>query len=373
MTRILALVTFKVFPPQMGGQKGVVFFYQHLKEKTDVFLVVSNNNEAAPPGWDVQPFLFSNRKTYLNAFTILRLRKIIRQKKIEVIVAEHSYAAWLALLLKKTSGIPFVIHSHNIEALRFQQMGRRWWKGYLQYEKWIHQQADHSFFISKEDKEYAIKNFGLQPQKCSVATYGVEMPPPVELTKQQWLQSLGLKGAETIFYFNGTLDYNPNYDAVQGLINNLAPLLQQSLSHFKIIITGNRTPNHLIEQLNLNPHFLYLGFVADVQPFYQLTDVFVNAVQNSSGVKTKVIEALSAGCKVVSFKSGAAGIDASVCGNHLQVVADGDWQLFAQLAIENIGAKKEPLPKAFYDTYLWNNIAKQAALRLEEVARKYAY
>ncbi|MGV3657166.1 MAG: hypothetical protein ACO1NX_04400 [Chitinophagaceae bacterium] len=104
-----------------------------------------------------------------------------------------------------------------------------------------------------------------------------------------------------------------------------------------------------------------------------MADVFLNAVQNSSGVKTKLIEALAAGGRVVSFKSGATGIDAAVCGNHLQVVEDGNWELFAQLAIENAGAQKESLPKAFWNTYLWNNIAQQAAHKLEEVAHKHAH
>jgi len=372
MTRVLALVTFKVFPPHMGGQKGVALFYKHLKAFTDVYLAVSKNNEAAPSDVDVQPLLFSNRQTYLNPFVLRKLRKIIQQKKIELIIAEHSYTGWIAWLLKKTSQIPFVIHSHNIEALRFQQMARPWWKVYMRYEKWIHQQADHSFFISKEDEAFAIQNFGLQPQNCSVVTYGVEAPKQITISKQQWLQSLGLKGSETVFYFNGTLDYKPNYDAVQLLLNNIAPALQKVLLHFKIIVSGNRASYQLQEQLKTNPNFLYAGYVTDVQPFYQLADVFVNPVQNNSGVKTKVIEALAAGCQVVSFESGAAGIDRSVCGNQLQVITDSNWLLFAQKMVELANMAKEPLPKAFWNTYLWNNIAEQAAFVLDEVARKHA-
>ena len=371
MTRALALITFKVFPPQMGGQKGVVLFYKHLKGILKVCMAVSKNNEAAPSGWDVQPLLFDNRKTFLNPFNYWKLKKLVQEKQINILIAEHSYAAWLALLLKKTFQIPFIIHSHNIEALRFQQMGRPWWKSYWSYEKWVHKKADHSFFISAEDEAYAVKNFGLDKSKCSVITYGVEAPKKVELSKAAWRLTLGLKGDEKLFYFNGTLDYKPNFDAVLALVHQVAPLLQQSLQAFKIIISGNRAPDALIQLITGNPHFLYAGFVADVQPFYQYADVFLNPVLNCSGIKTKVIEAIAAGCTVVSTQSGAAGIDASVCSDKLLMHADNNWVSFAQNAIQIAQQPKAPTPKAFYDTYLWNNIAEQAAKKMEELALKY--
>lgn len=372
MTRVLALVTFKVFPPQMGGQKGVVYFYKHLGSLLPVTLALSRNNQTPAADWDAVPLLYDNRKMFLNPFAPFRLKKIIREKRIDVVVAEHSYAGWLGWLLKKMFQVPFVIHSHNIEALRFQQMGRRWWRLYGNYEKWIHQKADYNFFISREDLHYAQQQFGLPPHKCSVITYGVEPALNSLISKEAYLQSLGLNGSECIFYFNGTLDYKPNLDAVRVLIHQVAPLLQQQNISFKIIVSGNRAPQELVAQLQENPHFLYLHYVEDVQVLYCIADIFLNPVLNNTGVKTKVIEAIAAGCTVVSTQSGTWGIDRQVCGDKLRTVEDGNWQQFVKVAIEAAQAPRADTPKAFYDTYLWNNIARQAAQKIKEVARKHA-
>lgn len=371
MINVLALVSFQVFPPQMGGQKGVAFFYKHLKALLNVSLVVSRNNKEVPTGWQVEKVLFDNRKMFQNPFVFGRLKKIIQQKEIQLIIAEHSYIAWMALGLKKMFQIPYVIHSHNIEALRFRQMNRAWWKIYWHYEKWVHQKADHNFFISREDEQYALVNFHLNPQKCSVATYGIEATRVASITKKQWLFSLGLKPDTTVFYFNGTLDYKPNCDAVHVLINEVAPLLQKRLDKFKILISGNRAPQLLVNKLKGHPHFLYLGLVEDVQLVYQMADVFVNPVVNNSGVKTKVVEALAAHCTVVSTHSGAVGINREVCGAKLAIAEDNNWAQFAGLIVQYSKQPSIKTQPAFYDTYLWNNIAQKAALKMVEVVQQH--
>jgi hypothetical protein len=67
-------------------------------------------------------------------------------------MAEHSYAGWIALLLKRSNHVPFIIHSHNLEAIRFRHMQRWWWKGYYHYERWIHQKADCNFLSAMSIK-----------------------------------------------------------------------------------------------------------------------------------------------------------------------------------------------------------------------------
>lgn len=371
MTKVLALVTFKVFPPQMGGQKGVVYFYKHLKNLLLVTIAVSKDNEKAPADWDVQTVLFPNKKMFLNPFVLRKLKRIIQQKGIEVIIAEHSYTGWVAWMLMKITGNPFILHSHNIEALRFRLMNRKWWRLYWFYEKWIHQKSDHNFFISVEDQTYAIQNFRLLPQKCSVITYGIEVAQGIHVDKKAWLQSFHLKGSETIFYFNGTLDYKPNYDAVNILLTIVAPMISIALENFIIVVSGNRAPATLIAQMNANPHFLYVGFAQDAAELYALADVFVNPVTNNSGVKTKVIEAVGSGCHVVSTRSGASGIEKDLCDNNLNIAEDHNWQQFTDLMLLAAATPKKAAPKSFYDTYLWNNIAAKAAATIRQVAYQH--
>lgn len=371
MTKVLGLVTFKVFPPQMGGQKGVALFYKQLAKYLEVTLVCSKDNDstfARSHGLAIRPLLFSNRRIYSNLSCLGKLQRLVKDTEVDVIISEHSYPAFLGIWLKKRTGKPFIIHSHNIEALRFKQMGRWWWTTFLKYERWVHRQADFNFFISEEDKEYALGTFGLDPQKCAVITYGTEQPAiPLQPNKAQLKKELGLDPGEKLFLFNGTLDYKPNVDAVNTLIYQINPSLSGQLDAYKIVITGNRASPELIRLINQQSNIVFKGFVNDIDVYYQAADLFLNPVINDSGVKTKVIEALANNCTVVSFAAGSMGIPAHVCADKLITVADGDHTSFAQQMLATLKKEQSDTPPAFYKYYNWDNIAQNAAHYINKV------
>ncbi len=374
MTTTLGLVTYRVYPPLMGGQKGVAHFYDHLCKEQPVVLALSKNN-ALPAGTGMPslPVLHQNKVVFFNLFRIGLLKKIVKEKCIRLIVAEHSYTGWIALLLKKQTGLPFIIHSHNLEALRFKHMRRWWWKLYWHYEKWIHQKADFNFFISDEDGTYALRHFYLDRAKCETITYGVESAPVKSgLEKKNFLSALRLNESYTVLFFNGTLDYAPNYEAVRILISEVAPRLKKRLQLFKILISGNRISQHLKQHIAQQPDFLYLDYVPDVNLLYQSAHLFLNPILNNTGVKTKLIEAIANHRTVVSTESGATGIREKACGSKLVTVADGDWNQFADAVVEQLQRLQSPTPDVFFEYYLWANIAKKAADAINKTVQQHA-
>ena len=88
--------------------------------------------------------------------------------------------------------------------------------------------------------------------------------------------------------------------------------------------------------------------------------MFVNPVIEGGGIKTKLVEALAAGCSAVSVKSGAAGVDPALCKEKLSICADGDWPAFIQLVLQT-GNFHIPLPAAFYTEFYWGNIVQKTA------------
>lgn len=373
MMRVLALVTYRIFPTLMGGQKGVALFYEHLQKHIHVVLALSNDNIlSGNEPVDAVKVLHRNRWIFLNCFHIGVLKKLARQHNIHLIIAEHSYAGWIAWLLRKRTRLPFIIHSHNLEALRFKHMRRWWWKVYKQYEKWIHQKADFNFFISDEDKAYAIRNFHLKKGKCATITYGVAPFQKSSVSREVFLKSIGLHESYHILFFNGTLDYEPNYEAVFALGREVAPRLSAGVKLFKILISGNRIPPSLKRFIEAQHHLQYLDYLPDVVVAYQAAQLFINPIQNNSGVKTKVIEAIANHCTVVSTASGAAGIYKKACSSKLITVADGDWDGFAARIVEQLQKPPEPTPTLFFDTYLWDVIAQKAAVEIAGVVTQHA-
>jgi glycosyltransferase involved in cell wall biosynthesis len=360
---VLGLVSFRVFPTHMGGQKGVALFYKHLRQHVPVVLAVSNDNKDSG-ALESYAVLHPNRKMLLNLFRLQWLKNLVRRRHISLVIAEHSYTGWLAWLLKR----PFIIHSHNIESSRFRQMHKKGWRLYRAYEGWIHRRADHSFFISEEDRELAIQSFRVPPSRASVVTYGIEKKEALS-GKAALRRKLGLDENLRIFLFNGTLDYKPNYDAVVRLVEEIDPLLRKKMSGYRIIITGNRAPAELIKKMLGKETIHFEGYVEDVDLYYQASDLFLNPVSNDTGVKTKLIEAIANNCTAVSTWSGASGIRKDLCGQKLVCVTDGEWNSFVDLVMQAMNADLTT-GAAFYDYYLWENIAARAADKINELMQR---
>ncbi len=365
MANVLGLVSFRVFPTHMGGQKGVAVFYQYLQQQLNVLLICSTDNKDSDKV-RMERILFPNKKIYKNIFRIKKLARLIQSNKIEIIVAEHSYTGWIAWLLQKKTGIPFIIHSHNIESKRFQKMNKWLWTPYHWYEGWIHRKAQHNFFISKDDEDFAIKEFHLDALKCSVITYGLDEIVEKKDAKDQLKKILGIDD-EAILFFNGTLNYKPNIDAISYLLYKLDPVLQKENFLYKIVITGNQASPFLQKKIAANPRFIYKGFVDDVELYYQGADVFINAVNNDTGIKTKLVEALANNCTVISTRPGATGIPSQLAGAKLIILNSNEPKLMAKAILLNLKRQGQPISEEYLDYFNWNNITAKASEKINQL------
>jgi glycosyltransferase involved in cell wall biosynthesis len=246
------------------------------------------------------------------------------------------------------------------------QMNRRYWKLYRMYEKWIHQQADHSFFITEADRQYAMANFDLPLAKCTTVPYGVKEIKSIGNARQQVIAQYNIRSAH-LLYFNGTLDYLPNKKAVEWIIGQLDPALQKRQLDYQIIISGKKLSWKLQSKIRLTKTITYLRFVENVEWLYQASSIFINAVVNNSGVKTKVVEALANNCTVVSMQTGAAGIPAELYNGKMFIVKDNDSEAFAESIIQALSRQALQTPEAFFDYFSWKNIAKKAAKQIDEL------
>lgn len=360
---ITALVPYQVFPAKMGGQKGIAFFYRYLSRLLPVTIISTANNEI-PANLDAQllPVLATSKLRYINPFLFFTLKEIIIKNKSTHLVLEHPYYGWLGWLLQKFCKIKLVIHSHNIESVRFKSTGRWWWKILWQYEKMVHRRADINFFITDEDREFAIRNFKLEAEKCHCITYGFEMsepPLPKEklAAKKALQQKHAINDAEKILLFNGTLDYKPNLDALDSILLHINPLLLLNKKFaYKIIICGKGLPDSYDELKSYRgSNIIYAGFVDDINLYFKGADIFINPVIEGGGIKTKVVEALGYNLTVISTRSGAIGIPSSISGKKLYNITDSDWQGFANAIYEADSAEK--IPAGFFEQFYWGNIA----------------
>lgn len=376
MIKIACIVPYQIIPPETGGHRGIYLFYQALSRYAEVTcFTVKENTAWKNENIRIIPILGSTKSKlrYINPLLVSKIKKYCKSQGIPILVSEHPYFGWLTYALKKLTGMPYAIHSYNIESMRFKTIGKAWWPILFLYEKFSHRHADANFFITQEDREYAIRHFGLQTDRCFVATYGIEQDGPPGIDKQGARQEIcktyGFDPSTLLLLFNGSLNYSPNENAVKKIIHNINPVLRSEMKvPYKIIICGKADPE-LMDVLKTikKEGVIYTGFVPDIRPYFLAADVFLNPVTEGGGIKTKLVEALAADTPAVSFKSGAWGVPVSVTGETLKIVDDDDFEGFAEAVKQITSGSSLHIPGIFFEHFNQQNIARNVAEVLEEM------
>ena len=363
--KFLVIAPYQYLPYFSGGQKSIAQFLDYLGKETDLTVVsVAQNDASLIKTYRLLPWLKQKSSSrYSDRSLISKLSSLIKEQKIDAVIWEHPYYAWLASMVKNRTRIKTILHIHNIEYQRFHSTGKWWWWIMRSYEKWFFKKADEILFVSPDDREFAIKKWNIDEQKCIEVAFGVEIshyPPDKDQCKQRIRSAHNIANDEKIFLFNGLLDYKPNLDALMAILQEINPLLlKQNKFKYKIIICGKRLPAEL-HQLKeyANQNIFYAGFVDDIESYFKGADLFLNAVQSGGGIKTKMVESIAFGTTVITTETGAAGIHKDICGNKLVMVPDNKWNDFAS-AIVAYADKNEITPPSYYQYYYWGNIVKK--------------
>jgi polysaccharide biosynthesis protein PslH len=372
MTRILSIVPYKIFPAITGGQKGIALFNSYLAKEVElVSISVKANDPSYAKGYRLLNILSNGATRYINIFYIYTIAKYIRKYRPDYILLEHPYYGWLGVALKKITHTRMIIHSHNIESLRWKMFGKWWWKLLWHYEKFSHRHADFNFFIQDNDRALAIDKFKLAPSKCITLTYGTELeyhPDAEELNraKQMLRTRHQIDAKDAILLFNGAFGYEPNVKALRMVIDVIDPLLRLRKDLcYKILVCGKDIPSSISELKN--EKVIIAGFVDDVSEYFKGADVFLNPIIEGGGIKTKLVEALAYNLNAVSTDSGAVGINPELCNGKLLVTADNDWPAFAN-AIELAVSVKADIPDRYFQHFYWGHAIRKAlaAIRATE-------
>lgn len=361
MKKVLAIAPYPYLPYFSGGQKFIAQFFEYLGKEIDLTVIsVAENDFSLAKSYKAMPLLKKSFSRYIDRSLIAKLINLTKKEGYDTIICEHPYFAWLAFAVRKRTGVKVIIHTHNIEYQRFRSTGKWWWPVLKGYEKRSFEKADGLFFISYEDRDFAINEWKIPKEKCIVLPFGVEIknyPEDRAACKQAIAKKHNIATDEKILLFNGLLNYKPNIDALKAILDKINPLLIiLSSFKYKIIICGKG----LSEEMNslkdyANKNIVFAGFVDSIESYLKATDIFLNPVQSGGGVKTKIVEAIAYGTTVISTETGAAGIVKEVCKEKLVTVADDNWEELVKEVISNAG-KSVTTPQEYYNYYFYGNI-----------------
>ncbi|QGU33738.1 glycosyltransferase [Thermochromatium tepidum] len=114
-----------------------------------------------------------------------------------------------------------------------------------------------------------------------------------------------LNGRRDLFFIGG-FQHEPNVDAMLYFAAEILPLVRAELPEVRLRIVGSQMPES-IRRL-ASPAIEVVGYVAQVEPYFDQARVFVAPLRHGAGMKGKIGQSLSQGLPVVTTSIGAEGM-----------------------------------------------------------------
>ena len=111
-----------------------------------------------------------------------------------------------------------------------------------------------------------------------------------------------------IIYIGGS-QHRPNIDAVQWFLDTMWPALSARFPELKFYVVGEWTPEAK-QSLGAAPGVVFTGFVENAVPLLQGSMMIV-PLRIGSGIRTKILMAMTLGVPMITTSVGVEGIDAT--------------------------------------------------------------
>ncbi len=260
------------------------------------------------------------------------VRRLARDEGYDLVHCEWTpYASYIPAVRR----LPMLVMAHNIETtvwrrraehaanlLERMYMGAQAWK-MARFEKRCFSQAARVAAVSAEEQQTA-KEWGARA--TSLISNGVDtdyLQPVPETTERNSL------------LFLGSLDWQPNRDALLYLLREILPQIQLKNPAATLRVVGRQAATKLREQVEGLRGVEWIGEVPDIRPYFARAAVVLVPLRIGGGSRIKILESLSMGKAVVTTRVGAEGLDV-ISGEHC-LIADTATE-FAQCVSDLLNA-----------------------------------
>lgn len=269
-----------------------------------------------------------------------QLRQTLSHTQFDLVHAESiEMAAYFPVIQAIQPNIPMIYGSLNAEfdlqRTIFEterKHPRRWlgaiyswiqWRRLMRLERDICHHATHVLAVSEADRDLLAQ---LSDTPITVVKNGISIADYVHLQPDHHL------GAGAVV-FTGSMSYRPNVDASLWFATEIWPAIQYPDKHLYLV--GNR-PHPRLQVLDQADDITVTGRVESMESYWRGAVVYIAPLRMGSGTRFKILEAMAAGCAVVSTTIGAQGLG----------VTSGQELLLADTAQEFAAAVQQVLEDA---------------------------
>ena len=204
-----------------------------------------------------------------------------------------------------------VLHEHNCEYLI--------WKRYAEIEKSLIKKAallNQAWHIKKYEQQICRRANTIlaapndKEELVKIGADSTKFYETYHLGDDELLTFPDLKynANETALLYIGTLSWEANIDGLIWFYNEIWPLVKQRHPAIKLYIVGRNPDERLKAIAAKDAQIILTGFVKDVEPYFQKSNLFITPLRFGSGIKVKVINALYRGIPCVTTAIGTEGL-----------------------------------------------------------------
>lgn len=151
---------------------------------------------------------------------------------------------------------------------------------------------DKVIFVSKVETDYLNQKL---PGKAITIPVGINAVPGKELIGEP---------EKNLLSYVGNLKVAANVDTLHWIISDILPKINHDV---KFMVIG-KCPDDIRQKYKDNNHIIFTGRVDNLVEYIRKSQIFLSPILYGTGIKTKILEAMSMGVPVVTNDVGAEGI-----------------------------------------------------------------
>lgn len=280
-------------------------------------------------------------KRFINKEFELKIKELLETNNYEYVILESAFLMSYISVIRKYSDAKIILRAHNVEYRIWRQHARKeksFIKRYFfkklandlkRFELTNINFVDGVFCISEQDREFFRRRAVKAPTVVIPVFMDVKNYEDVDYTSND-------------FQFVGSMSWKPNADAVKWIVNQIAPKLQRLLPESKIHIAGSSMSKRM-QSKNIK-NVVFHGKVDNMYEFMSKHGTLIVPLKSGSGVRIKILEALSFGVPLISTEKGKEGIELTPKQHFLTANITEEFLLQMKFLNENT-EKKEYLGK----------------------------
>ena len=234
------------------------------------------------------------------------IKKYLKEQQVDFVVFESIYLANYFSTIREYSNAKIIIRSHNVEYLIWERLAnsqssflkKLYFKKLSSDLKKVElktlQKIDGIACISDNDA-LIFKASGV---KTLIETI------PVSILNQIKTADYSVN---TFFHF-GAMNWLPNLESVRWLVNSIFPKIREKDLNAKLILAGNFMPEEF--KTDASKGIEVIGSIGLKDDFFTSNGIMLTPLISGSGVRIKILEAMSFGVPIVTSEIGIEGINA---------------------------------------------------------------